>query len=241
MKRTALAILIFLLAFSYTYAQEKQKIQWPWLNKDLPIPTIEVWGGMGLSSVTGKLSSTEKRLTGLFGAGVTYPISEQNNIHAELAYSFQGFKYKPQTYVTDTATIDLKSAEQRFNYVKLNVMDKYFIDKKRTYYVNGGLYLAYLSQARFQGTWETDVPGTDDKELHELDEGNKNAFKTFDFGLNAGVGIRLGNKQVSNFIIEARFSYGLINVAKPAQDGTKYNEHNIYGILKLGIEIPVRE
>jgi len=239
MKKITLTFLIFLLAFSFTYAQEKQKKQKQ--NKNLPTPLIEVMGGMGLSSVAGSLSSTEKRLTGLFGAGATIPVSAQNNIHVELAYTFQGFKYIPQTYVMDTATINLKSAEQRFNYAKINVMDRYFIDKKRTFYVNGGFYLAYLSQARFQGSWETDIPGVDDKELHELDEGNERDFKTFDFGLNVGIGVRLGNKLASNFTIEARFSYGLINVAKPAPDGTTYNEHNIYGILKFGVDIPVRE
>ena len=234
MKKITLTSLIFLLAFSFAYAQGKQKKQ----SKNLPTPFIEVWGGMGLSSITGSLSSTEKRLTGLFGAGTTIPISAQNNIHAELAYTFQGFKYKPQTYQgIDT----LKTAEQRFNYVKLNVMDRYFLDKKRTYYVNGGFYLAYLSQARFQGTWETDIPGTDDKQLHELDTGNESDFKTFDFGLSGGIGVRLGNKQASNFTIEARASYGLINVAKPAADGTKFNEHNIYAVLKLGVDIPVRD
>lgn len=239
MKRITLSILVFFLAFSFAYAQEKQKKQKQ--RRNLPTPIIEVWGGMGLSSVAGSLSSTEKRLTGLFGAGTSIPISAQNNIHAELAYTFQGFKYKPQIYVGDTVTIDLKSAEQRFNYVKLNLMDKYFIDKKRFFYVNGGFYLAYLSQARFQGTWETDIPGVDDKELHELDEGNENDFKTFDLGLCGGVGVRLGNKQASNFTIEARFSYGLINVAKHNADGTTNNEHNIYGVLKFGVDIPVRE
>ncbi|NQT77547.1 MAG: PorT family protein [Bacteroidetes bacterium] len=235
MKKITLTFLIFLLAFSFTYAQEKQKKQKQ--NKNLPTPLIEVMGGMGLSSVAGSLSSTEKRLTGLFGAGATIPVSAQNNIHVELAYTFQGFKYKlPKTYVVDTVTIDLKSAEQRFNYVKLNVMDKYFIDKKRTFYVNGGFYLAYLSQARFQVSWDTK-----DEKLEELDEGNESDFKTFDFGLNAGVGVRLGNKQASNFTIEARLSYGLINVAKPAADGRTFNEHNIYGILKFGVDIPVWE
>lgn len=235
MKIITLTFLIFLLAFSFTYAQEKQKKQKQ--SKNLPTQLIEVWGGMGLSSVAGSLSSTEKRLTGLFGVGTTIPISAQNNIHAELAYTFQGFKYKmPRTYIDINDTVNnLKSAEQRFNYVKLNVMDKYFIDKKRTFYVNGGFYLAYLSQARFQISWEKDW------KLEERDEGNESDFKTFDFGLSGGVGVRLGNKQASNFTIEARFSYGLINVAKPAPDGTTYNEHNIYGVLKFGVDIPVRE
>ena len=237
MKRSALSFLIFLFAFSFAYSQEKQKKQ----SKNLPTPIIEVWGGMGLSSVAGSLSSTEKRLTGLFGAGTTIPISAQNNIHAELAYTFQGFKYKmPRTYIHNDDTINLKSVEQRFNYVKLNVMDRYFIDEKRTFYVNGGFYLAYLSQARFQATWETDISGTDDKELHEIDEGNEKDFKTFDFGLSGGVGVRLGNKQASNFTIEARVSYGLIDVGKSAADGTKYNQ-NIYAVLKFGVDIPLRE
>ena len=234
MKKIALSFLIFLLAFSFTYAQAKQKKQKQ--SKNFPTLLIEVWGGMGLSSVAGSLSSTEKRLTGLFGAGTTIPISAQNNIHAELAYTFQGFKYKmPRTYIHNGETDTLKSAEQRFNYVKLNVMDKYFIDKKRTFYVNGGFYLAYLSQARFQISWE------EDWKLEEIDEGNENDFRTFDFGLNGGIGVRLGNKQTSNFTIEARVSYGLINVAKPAADGTKYNEKNIYAVLKFGVDIPVRK
>ena len=238
MKRTALAIIIFLLAFSFTYAQEKQKMQWPWLNKDLPIPTVEVWGGMGLSSVTGNIS-TDKRLTGLFGAGFTMPISNENNIHFEGAYTFQGFKYKPRTYERNDTVLNLEKAEQRFNYFKLTVMDRYFLDKERRYYVNGGFYLAYLTQSRFQANYDLKV-GTEEEEHHEINDSNKDVFRPIDFGLTGGIGVRLGNQQVSCFTIEARVSYGLVNAAKPI-NGEKPKARNLYGVLKLGIDIPVRD
>ena len=65
------------------------------------------------------------------------------------------------------------------------------------------------------------------------------AFTAADFGLTGGIGVRLGNKQSSNFTIEARAAYGLINVAK-ARGGESFNEKNLYGVLKLGVDIPVK-
>lgn len=237
MRKIIVLLLIIIIATPYGFAQEKEKAKKQ--KKILPSPIIEVWGGMGVSSVAGSLAIAEKRLAGLFGAGFTMPISHQNNIHFEAAYTFQGFKYKPQTYkLNDTTEINLEKAEQRFNYFKLTVMDKYFLDKKRTYYVNGGFYLAYLSQSRFQANGQL-YADTEEEEHFEIDDGNKDVFKPFDFGLTAGIGLRLGNKEVSCFTIEIRAAYGLINVAKPDGD-QKFNDKNFYGVLKLGIDIPVK-
>jgi hypothetical protein len=238
MKRILILLLIMILAIPYGMTQEKQKKEK--VKKNLPTPLVEVWGGMGLSTVTGNISSAEKRLAGLFGAGFTLPLSNQNNLHFEAGYSFQGLKYKPQSYeVNDTVTLQLDKAEQRFNYFILTVQDKYFFDKKRTYYVNGGFYLSYLSHARFQANYEIKLDGEPD-EHNEIDDGNKDDFRPLDFGITGGIGVRLGNKALSNFTIELRASYGLVNVAKPFND-QKPIARNLYGILKLGIDIPTRE
>ena len=239
MKKILLLLFILGLCIPAGIAQEKQKKEKQ--KKDLPSPIVEVWGGMGMSSVAGTLSKAEKRLTGLFGAGFTLPLTRQNNIHFEGAYTFQGFKYKPQIYaVDDTTAIALELAEQRFNYFKLTVQDRYFFDRKRTYYVNGGLYLGYLSNSRFQANYEIIDTGTGLAEHREIDDDNSEIFHTFDLGLTGGIGVRLGNKALSNFTVEARFSYGLLNVAKP-REGEKPKARNFYGVLKLGVDIPVRD
>ena len=238
MKRISILILAIIVSAPLGFAQEKTKKEKQ--KNQLPTPYVEVWGGMGLSTVAGSLSSTEGRLSGLFGAGFTLPISQKNNLHFEGSYSFQGFKYTPQTYqVNDTTTVDLKEAEQRFNYFTLTVMDRYFLDKKRTFYVNGGFYVSYLAQARFQANYEVEIEGQWENELREIDDDNMDAFTAADFGLTGGIGVRLGNKQSSNFTIEARAAYGLINVAK-ARGGESFNEKNLYGVLKLGVDIPVK-
>jgi hypothetical protein len=237
MKKISILLLIILMAVPYGFAQGKQKKEKQ--KKNLPSPIVEVWGGMGLSTVLGSLAITDKRLTGLFGAGFNMPLSQQNSLHFEGAYTFQGFKYKPQTYEHNDTVLNLDKAEQRFNYFKLTVQDRYFLDKKRTYYVNGGFYLAFLSQSKFQANYQVKIPGTEEEEHHEIDESNSDDFKPVDFGLTGGIGVRLGNKAVSCFTIEARVSYGLINIAKPRGD-EKFNEKNFYGVLKLGIDIPTR-
>jgi len=238
MKKIFILLLIAIMTAPLGMAQDKQNKQK--VKKTLPTPIIEVWGGMGLSSVSGNIAAAKNRLAGLFGVGFTMPLSLQNNLHFELGYSFQGFNYKPQSYeLNDTVTIQLDEAEQRFNYIILTVQDKYFLDEKRTYYVNGGFYLSYLSHARFQANYQVQVPGEPD-EHNEIDDGNKDRFTAFDFGLTGGVGVRLGNKALSNFTIELRAAYGLVNSAKSYEDH-KPIARNFYGILKLGIDIPVRE
>jgi len=238
MKKLSILLLIIIIAVSSGMAQEKQKKAKQ--KKNLPPPLVEVWGGMGMSSITGNIASSKYRLTGLFGAGFTMPLTDQNHLHFEGGYSFQGFNYKPQSYqVNDTVKVDLDKAEQRFNYFILTVQDKYFFDKKRTYYVNGGFYISYLSHARFQANWEVKVEGQPDEHL-EVDDGNKDDFTGLDFGLTGGIGVRQGNISLSNFTIEARMTYGLVNVAKPTEVNDNPKARNIYGVLKLGIDIPVR-
>jgi hypothetical protein len=237
MKRLAVLILAMALIVPAGMAQEKEKKQK--VNKNLPSPLVEVWGGMGLGTVTGDVAAAKNRLTGLFGGGFTLPLTVQNHLHFELGYSFQGFNYKSGTYTINDTAYNLEAADQRLNYFSLSVQDKYFFDKKRTYYVNGGFYLSYLSHARFQANYDIKIEGQPD-EHHEIDNGNKSDLSGVDFGLTGGIGVRLGNKALSNFTIEARMAYGLVNIAKPLE-GVDRKAHNIYGILKLGIDIPVRE
>jgi hypothetical protein len=229
MKKNIIITFIFLMLASAGFTQEKTKKA----KKSLPSPIVEFWGGMGLSTALGTASATDYRLAGLFGAGFSLPISQQNNIHFELAYTFQGFKYGSDSIEHNGVSYKTESKEQRFNYFKLIVMDKYFIDKKKVLYVNGGFYAAYLSQSRLQAAFYTDPENT---ERSEIDNENKEDFNPYDFGLEGGFGVRLGNKQTSNFTIEARASYGMINVAKQ-NVGTG---NNFYGVLKLGFDIPVR-
>jgi hypothetical protein len=236
MIRQAIFILMIVFLPWTAHSQVKDKRT----KEKLTVPIVEVGGGMGLSSVAGNLASEEYRLTGQFGAGFTLPISKRNNIHTELLYTFQGFKYGSNTYIHKGDTISLETTEQRFNYFKLNVMDRYFLDKNRVFYVNGGVYVSYLAQARYQGSFYTDIAGTDDRLLNEIDNDNKDDFTTVDFGMVGGVGLRLGNKKYSNFIIEARAAYGLINIAKPLE-GKSGNEKTLYGILKLGVDIPLKK
>lgn len=239
MKRISIIALLLISAVTLGFGQEKSQKEKS--KKNLPSPLIEVWGGMGVMTAMGTASSTDFRMGGLFGVGVSIPISEQNNIHAEIAYTFQGFKYNmdsitPNPDEKPDETYKLESAEQRFNYFKVIVMDKYFIDKKRMFYVNGGIYGAYLSQARYQLAYNIPDPDPYVINRQEVDDENKEDFNPYDFGVEGGFGLRLGNKSTSNFTIEARASYGMMNIAK--QDiGTG---NNFYGVLKLGFDIPVR-
>lgn len=234
-KKISILFLVILFTAGAGYAQEKSKTAKP--KKNLPSPLIEVWGGMGMSTAMGTVSATDYRLAGLFGVGFSLPISQQNNIHMELAYTFQGFHYNEDSLKHDGINYKAESQEQRFNYFKVIIMDKYFIDKKKVLYVNGGIYGAYLSQARFQATFYID-PTDEFGDLSEVDNENKGSFNPYDFGLEGGFGVRLGNKQASNFTIEARASYGLINATKKDVDiGTG---NNFYGVLKLGFDIPLR-
>jgi len=79
MKKIAILLLIGLFTITAGSAQEKQKKEK--VKKDLPSPLIEVWGGMGTTTVTGTEQSTSNRLGGMFGAAYTMPISWQNNLH----------------------------------------------------------------------------------------------------------------------------------------------------------------
>lgn len=237
MKQIAIVLLLAIFTLSTGLAQEKQKKEK--VKKDLPSPLIEVWGGMGPTTVSGTEQATSNRLGGLFGVAFTYPLSEQNNLHFEGGYSFQGFKYLPVSRSYQDTTISIDGAEQRFNYFIITAQDKYFFDKKRTYYVNGGLYASFLAQAKFQAGFNIKGPDGLD-EYQELDESNESSFTTFDFGLTGGAGVRLGNKSLSNFTIELRFAYGLVNIAKTSYLNDNPKARNFYGVIKLGVDIPVK-
>lgn len=236
MKQIAILLLMAIFATTAGIAQEKQQKEKA--KKDLPSPLIEVWGGMGPTSVSGTEQSTSNRLGGLFGVAFTYPLTVQNNLHFEGGYSFQGFKYLPVSRSYQDTTLSLDEAEQRFNYFIITVQDRYFFDKKRTYYVNGGFYASYLAQAKFQAGFNIKGPDGLD-EYQEIDESNEASFTTFDFGLTGGAGVRLGNKSMSNFTIELRFAYGLVNIAKTSYLNEDPKARNFYGVIKLGIDIPV--
>ena len=186
MKR--LAVLILALAFMVPagIAQDKEKKDKKWHT--LPTPLLEVWGGMGMSTVTGNIAAAKNRLTGLFGVGFTLPLSEQNNLHFEGGYSFQGFNYKSGTYTINDTAYNLEAADQRFNYFILAVQDKYFLDKKRTYYVNGGFYLSYLSHARFQANFEFQSL------ICDLLDMEVTGIPTYDWGAAAGNGVRMASR-----------------------------------------------
>jgi hypothetical protein len=207
--------------------------------------------GMGASSLNGDIVDAKALLASSLGASLTLPIGRNNSllVGVDILSVGCGIKDFP-AYDNDNNRWEFTKASEDLGYISLLVTDRFFLNSGRNYYIEGGGYGSFLMNANFNADAEVFSPqgvlidsGPYTEELNSI-------YKSFDFGLVAGLGgrIPLGKSAKWHITAGARFYYGLTNIVDEdvatvlathlgLQD---YRESNIFGLIFLGVDIPTK-
>lgn len=156
-------------------------------------PRFGIKAGGNLSSFTG--GDSKSKIGFYAGAFVNVPISDVFSLQPEIVYSQQGAKVKGDY---EMATYTIKNMQQNFSYINVPVMLQY--NATPEFYLEAGPEFGLLVNAQAKG----DINGQTYK------GNNKDAMKTFNFG----VGIGLGYKFTPNLGVNARYIAGITKILK---------------------------
>ena len=203
MKNTLL-ILLFTLFTTLIVAQEKDGIK------------IGINAGATLSNVRGDADDYNSSVDFLAGVSLEVPLSTNLAFITNINYERKTFsqdvylEFDPNfdPLIDNTEKYKFKSTLQ---YISVPLNLKYYIGGKKNFYLNAGPYVAFFVD---------DVYKLDGENLKEW--GTSSQLKEVDFGVNLGVGTRIGVNEYSNINIELRHNYGLSNI-----DDTPYEKYTI--------------
>lgn len=202
--------LFLLLASSATFAQEK--------------PKFGVNVGGTYSNIRGnEIAETNKYDANfLIGASIEIPLNERFSLLGNLNYERKTFKNTinvisddPFDPVIITRNVDVKG---RLEYLTIPVNLKYYIDKNKRFYVNGGVFAGIFLNSNTKAEGENS--NNDENDL----------FKTVDFGVNLGIGTNFKINEKNSLNLEVRHNYGLTNISKARvynDDTVKTNSFNL--------------
>lgn len=144
----------------------------------------------------------------LVGISVEVPLNEQFSFIANINYERKTFYKKYIFRLTEFDDFDpvIGNGEHvtftyktRLEYLTIPLNLKYYIDTKKSYYVNGGPFMGLFLNSKYK------TNGSDSG------DGNDN-FKTLDFGVNLGVGTCFKLNDKNNLNLEIRHNYGLADI-----------------------------
>lgn len=149
-------------------------------------------------------------LTGFYvGAVAEIKFNDKFSVQPELVYSAQGVK---QEYNETFAGMTINETfTSKFDYINIPIMAKY--------YVYEGLSVELGPQFGFLVKAETKVGG------EKVDV--KDSTKSFDFGVGAGLAYDLAN----GFFANARYNFGLTDVAKNNESNDTFKN----GVIQVGV------
>ncbi len=207
--------------------------------------------GMGASSLSGDIVDAKALLASSLGASLTLPIGKNNTLLVGIDILSVGCGLNDfQAYDIDNNSWEFTKVSEDLGYISLLVTDRFFLNPGRNYYIEGGGYGSFLMNANLNADAEVYSPqgvlidsGPYTEELFSF-------YKSFDFGLVAGLGgrIPLGKSAKWHLTAGARFYYGLTNIVDDdaavvmailhgLQD---YRESNIFGLIFVGVDIPTK-
>lgn len=206
-------------------------------------PTLGWHLGVGASNLYGDIEGNKMQLASVIGASFTLPVGRKNTLLFEADILSLGCAFEDMDYIDhrDSSRVVITNASEELGYIGLVVMDRYFLNEKRNYFVEGGIYGSFLIDATMLGDAEiTDTTGMISSGSFE--EKLLDFYSSFDFGLAGGIGGRIPIDKKGKWHISAgaRFYYGLINIANIDIPGLEYKESNIYGLIFVGVDIPTR-
>lgn len=134
------------------------------------------------------------------GGFVTYSIQDTYAFTAKVLFSQKG-----AAFTDDGGLGDDVNVKTQLNYVEIPVLARVFFNREGTVRPNVflGPSFGFLTGAQFK------IEDEDYEDIENYDD----SYNTFDFGVAAGLGlnIRVGNEMY--FIVDARYTYGVSDIA----------------------------
>lgn len=184
MKKIIIVFLSVVLTGSTLYAQESE---------------TGIKGGLNLASLSTEGNNDKNLKLGLHaGVFTKIPVSESFAIQPELLYSGKGIKLN----YDESAFAD---GESKFNLNYIDLPVKLVFNLSEDFEFQFGPYVAYLINANV----DTDAQILDAWDIDSNDELNRDHFRSFDYGLSAGLGFDL-----DPIIFGLNYNLGLNQVAK---------------------------
>jgi hypothetical protein len=186
-------------------------------------PKIGVTAGLNVSSVTGDVEDVKFKAGFKAGVVADFAITENFSVIPELLFAQRGFKYEgalDEEDISGKATITTT-----LNYLQLpvNVAYKFDVGYGSKLFIFAGPYLGYGLSTSMKAKGKADgvevtisIP-----DEYKVNFGSKEGeFKTFDFGLNAGIGY-----QYEKIFFKLQYNLGLANMSNTK--GTSIKNSNI--------------
>jgi len=186
---------------------------------------MDMWLGIGYSTVSGGESSSGSSTSGTVGTQVgvgmnVYSFSKSFAINVGIVGSWQGAKYK-STYSSyndssyNTTTESTTSSLKLF-YLGIPILARY--QSNSGFYAEAGLQPAFLLSAKYKsGSTSMDY---------------KSYLNSFDLGIPLGAGYRFSK----HFMVGARIIPGITNINKKSAYTYSSNpsEHNLIALVRAG-------
>ncbi|MCW4469734.1 PorT family protein [Flavobacterium sp. MFBS3-15] len=166
----------------------------------------------------------------LLGLSIEVPISERLSFIGNLNYERKSFSREiqieedPFDPIFQPVNLDVRAT---LHYILVPLNLKYYLDPAKKFYVNGGLFAGFF----LDNTLKVDGDKVED-------ESGDGIFKTLDFGLNLGLGMRIPLDNKNDLNIELRDNLGLVNISDVPvmDDGTvKTNSVNLIVSWQFGL------
>ncbi len=208
-----------------------------------PAPVLGFHMGYGASNFSGDIQGNKTLFASTLGATFTLPVGNRFSFLFGLDILSIGCGYEDLDYIdhTDSSRVIITGAREDLGYINLIVMPRLFLNAKRNYFIEGGVYGAFLLTARLSGEAEITY-STGQVESGAFEDDVLNFYDTFDFGIAAGFGgrIPLGKKGKWHISAGARFYYGLANILNTSLFVENTSVSNIYGLIFVGADLQTK-
>lgn len=231
------------VAFDEEEVKEEPLDKDPEINIEKPSPTFGWHIGLGPGSLYGDIQLSKPKLVTDIGASFTLPMGRNNTLLLGANILSLGCGIEDHDFLDqDTSRWVITNSSEDLGYLGILVTDRYFLNSKHNYYIEGGGYASLLVNASIEGEAEiTDINGMVISGV--IEESLVEFYKAYDFGLVVGLGGRIPLDKINKWhlTVGARFYYGLTNIVEPNIPGLEdYHESNIFGFFFVGADIPTK-
>lgn len=168
--------------------------------------------GVNTGYVTDISESTDRRVNMAFGVEVGYQMTEKFAITADALYSAQGYQIE-----FNVAGYDYHNT-LKTDYLNIPILANYYIVKGLA--IKAGIQPGFCVSAKQDFNLPT---------IGKFDGDVKSAVNTVDFSIPVGA-----SYEYKNIILDMRYNFGLTNVTKDSEKGTK---NSVFQIT-LGYKLP---
>lgn len=208
---------------------------------------VYVQGGVNLANITKtKSGATEKNnLLTTFNAGILGRFNISSTFDLESGLLLDGRGSKAETYFTGST--DDNYVKSKFNplYLEapLNLILRVPLEKNTNIFFNAGPYAAMgiagksKTETKISGASSTSTSdikfSNDDPTTTQHEDASYDKIKRFDFGLNLGGGVDLGE-----ILLKVNYGMGFTKINSTESDNSK-DDKNKYRTVSISLGIPI--